>query len=333
MAGARAALTALLDEADERGETWSYLVARLHQCELELRAGHWAAASRALDEWVESADVPPPVREPVHARCRALLAAGRGDVAEAERAAGDAIAGAEATGIRWQLLEGLRARGLARLLAHEPARAAADLRAVWRTAEREGVEDPGAFPVAPDLVEALLDTGERDEARAVTARLRELADAQRHPWGQASAHRCAALLEEDWAAAEEVAARYERLGLPFDRARSLLALGRAARGRQRWRAARGLLAPAAEAFGALGSAGWAQDARAELARVAGRRAHPAGQLTPSERRVAELAADGMSNKEIARTLFLSVHTVEAHLSHSYAKLGVRSRTQLARAID
>ena len=47
----------------------------------------------------------------------------------------------------------------------------------------------------------------------------------------------------------------------------------------------------------------------------------------------ELAATGLSNKEIARTLFLSVHTVEVHLSRSYVKLGVRSRSQLARALD
>jgi DNA-binding CsgD family transcriptional regulator len=53
-------------------------------------------------------------------------------------------------------------------------------------------------------------------------------------------------------------------------------------------------------------------------------------LTPAERRVVELAIDGRSNKEIANSLFVTVHTVEAHLTHAYAKLGVRSRSQLAR---
>ena len=52
-------------------------------------------------------------------------------------------------------------------------------------------------------------------------------------------------------------------------------------------------------------------------------------MTPTEERVARLAAEGRSNKEIARTLFVTVHTVEAHLSKAYAKLGIRSRTQLA----
>jgi DNA-binding CsgD family transcriptional regulator len=61
----------------------------------------------------------------------------------------------------------------------------------------------------------------------------------------------------------------------------------------------------------------------------GRRPQPAGGLTRAEQRVVELAAAGLANKEIARTLHVTVHTVEVHLSHAYAKLGVRSRAQLA----
>jgi DNA-binding CsgD family transcriptional regulator len=52
-------------------------------------------------------------------------------------------------------------------------------------------------------------------------------------------------------------------------------------------------------------------------------------LTPAEQRAVDLAATGLSNKEIAQALFVTVHTVEVHLSRAYAKLGVRSRTQLA----
>ena len=82
-------------------------------------------------------------------------------------------------------------------------------------------------------------------------------------------------------------------------------------------------------FDELGSDGWADQARSELARVSARRPRPAGELTPTEERVARLAAEGRSNKEIARALFVTVHTVEAHLSKAYGKLGIRSRTQLA----
>ena len=63
--------------------------------------------------------------------------------------------------------------------------------------------------------------------------------------------------------------------------------------------------------------------------MGGRRPQRDSELTPGERRVVELAANGASNKEIAQALFVSVHTVETHLTHAYAKLGVRSRGQLA----
>jgi DNA-binding CsgD family transcriptional regulator len=83
------------------------------------------------------------------------------------------------------------------------------------------------------------------------------------------------------------------------------------------------------AFEERGSDGWAALARTELARLVTRRPTPAGELTAAEQRVVALAAEGLSNKEIARHLFVAVHTVEVHLGHAYAKLGVRSRTQLA----
>ena len=77
--------------------------------------------------------------------------------------------------------------------------------------------------------------------------------------------------------------------------------------------------------------GWAPAAE-ELDRISGRRAAPGGGLTPGERRVAELAAAGLSNKQVAARLYLSVATVEAHLSRVYAKLGVRSRAQLSQRL-
>jgi DNA-binding CsgD family transcriptional regulator len=234
------------------------------------------------------------------------------------------------------MLEALRARGVAALLSREPARAAESLRAVWERTEREGVRDPGTYPVAPDLVEALVEAGDLDEAGAVADRLGLLAGEQDHPWGLAGARRSAALArlaeEYDERAAEELrlaGAAYGALGLPYERARSLLALGRAQRRAKKWGAARDSLTRAAAAFDRLGSPGWADDARSELQRVGARRASPAGELTPAERRVAELAAEGLANKEIAQALVVTVNTVEFHLRNVYAKLGVRSRAQLA----
>lgn len=337
--GARETLSQLLTMADERGEPGSYALLRLHVCELELRTGELEAVSGLLDEWAESSDrellVPP-----MYERCRALLAAGRGLPEEAERWAADAIARAETIGISWERLEALRARGLAALLAHEPARAAESFRAVWEHTQREGVDEPGVFPVAPDLVEALAELGEPDEADAVTGRLHELAVEQEHPWALAAAKRCRGLLDvrdrfDETAAVTlaDAASDFARLGLRHDEARSLLCLGRAQRRHRKWGAARAALERAAVVFDEIGSTGWAEETRSELGRVSGRRPRPSGELTRSERRVAELAAQGLSNKEIARTLFVTVHTVEAHLSHAYAKLGVRSRSQLAGSLD
>ena len=97
---------------------------------------------------------------------------------------------------------------------------------------------------------------------------------------------------------------------------------------QRRRAAREALEQALAIFEQLGAPLWAEKARAELRRISGRRA-ASDELTETERRVAELAAQGRTNKEIAAELFMGVSTVEAHLSHVYRKLGVRSRTELA----
>ena len=333
---ARAILERLLALADERGEPASYALQRLHLCELGLRTGEWEAVERRLDEWEQSSEGEILIR-PMYQRCRALLAVGLGRPEEAERWAADAIARAEAMGSRWDWLEAMRARGIAALLGPTPADALASLRAVWEHTEREQVLEPGVFPVAPELVEALADEGELDEAAAVTHRLLELADEHEHPWGLVTAKRCRAIVAlaasaYDPAAAQalsEASDAYGRLGLHFDRARALLSLGRAQRRLKQWGAARETLEDAAAAFDELGSDGWTQRTREELARVGGRRPRAGGELTPTERGVVELAADGLANKEIARALHLAVHTVEVHLSRSYAKLGVRSRSQLA----
>jgi DNA-binding CsgD family transcriptional regulator/tetratricopeptide (TPR) repeat protein len=333
---ARATMTRFLALADERGEPFSYALQRLHLCELELRAGEWDAAARLLDEWAESSEGELLFR-PMYERCHALLAAGRGLPGDAERWATTAIARAEVTGSRWDLLEALRARGIAELLSHDPARAAQSLRAVWEYTQREGIDEPGVFPAAPELVEALAELGELDEALSVGGRLRELAEEQEHPWGLATAKRCGAIVAlasggyDEGAAVElaSAAADYERLGLRFDHARSLLSLGRAQRRVKKWGAARDSLEAAVAAFDEQGSPGWTEQARSELARVGARRPAASGELTPAELRVAQLAADGLANKEIARALHVTVHTVELHLSHAYAKLAIRSRTQLA----
>ena len=213
------------------------------------------------------------------------------------------------------------------------------LAAVWEHTVRAGVEDPGAFPVAGDLAEALAEAGRPGAANEVIGRLARLAAAQQHPWGLATADRSAAVVTlaagyADAAAAQLAAAAeaYRALGAGWEAARALLVLGRAQRRAKKRAAARDSLEQARAGFEQLGCPGWAQAAAAELDRISGRRAAPGGGLTPAERRVAELAAAGLSNKQIADQLYLSVGTVEVQLSRVYAKLGITSRAQLARRL-
>jgi DNA-binding CsgD family transcriptional regulator len=332
---ARAVLESYRALAEERAEASPYALARLHLCELELRAGGWAEAQRLLDDWAASTDSAL-LHWPMYERCRGLLAAGRGDP-DARRWASRAVALAESTGIRWDWLEATRTLGLADLLEKNPHESVRHLRAVWDHTRREGVLDPGAFPVGPDLVEALVEDESYDAARGVVEILADLATSQDHPWARVGAQRGTAMVEissdsfSDSAggALEAAATAYRELGLRFDESRTLLALGRAQRRARKWGAARDVLERAIAAFEAIGSPGWADDARAELQRVGARRPTSPGRLTATERRVADLAAEGLANKEIARKLVVTVNTVEFHLRNTYAKLGIRSRVQLA----
>ena len=137
-------------------------------------------------------------------------------------------------------------------------------------------------------------------------------------------------LEGATAAAEQAVEIHAALGLPFEHARSLLVLGEVQRRAKARKAARETLTAAAEAFERLGAHRWAERAKAERARIGGRTTIEG--LSETELRVAELVAAGKSNKEVAAELFVSVRAVEANLSRVYAKLGIESRTELARRL-
>jgi DNA-binding NarL/FixJ family response regulator len=197
--------------------------------------------------------------------------------------------------------------------------------------------EPAADRVHADFVEALIDEGDLDRAEEVVLRMEARARALPRPWIRAVSARSRGLLlsargDLDGAAAamHEAVERHVGLDMPFERGRTLLALGHVMRRRNERRAARAAFEEALATFERLGVQPWIDRARDELARVPVRRA-PAG-LTPTEERIARLAASGLTNKEIAKRAFVTVKTVEANLARAYGKLGIQSRAELGRVM-
>jgi len=129
------------------------------------------------------------------------------------------------------------------------------------------------------------------------------------------------------AAAHKALAEADGVELRLEVARTLLVAGQIERRRRSKRAAKELLGQALEIFERAGARLWAEKTRGELERVGLRRTGP-DQLTEAERRVAELAASGLANREVAAKLFMSPKTVEANLARVYRKLDIHSRAEL-----
>jgi DNA-binding CsgD family transcriptional regulator len=130
---------------------------------------------------------------------------------------------------------------------------------------------------------------------------------------------------------EQAVVQHDAVGDLYGRSRALLAVGIVRRRARQKRAARDAIREALRGFEQLGAATWVEKARAELGSVGGRTREEG--LTAAERRVAVLVAEGRTNREVAAELFLGERTVASHLTHIYAKLGVRSRTELARKVQ
>jgi DNA-binding CsgD family transcriptional regulator len=186
-----------------------------------------------------------------------------------------------------------------------------------------------------DHVEALLELDRVDEAVGILDAWE--ADAARLGRKRMLAHatRCRGLVAAARGAVDDAAslldeavAQHEQAGDRFGQARALLALGVVRRRQRRKRDARDAIGAALAGFEQLGATTWIGKAHAELGRIGGRKR--AEGLTAAERRVAALVAEGRTNREVAAALFVGERTVETHLSHVYAKLGVRSRSELAR---
>ena len=199
----------------------------------------------------------------------------------------------------------------------------------------EQIVEPGTARVVPDHVEALIALGELAAAEELLGWFEGNARRLNRRSALAAASRCRGLLAGARGDVDGAVARlrdaldlHDGVPIPVELGRSRLAYGSALRRARQKAAARTALQDAARDFDAIGARAWSDRARAELARVGGR-PPSSGALTPTERRVAELVAQGLQTKEVAARLFVSPKTVEGHLSRIYAKLGLTSRTELA----
>jgi DNA-binding NarL/FixJ family response regulator len=187
-----------------------------------------------------------------------------------------------------------------------------------------------------ELIEAASRIGKETAATATLERLAESTSASGTDWALAIEARCRALLSHDEAAETLYREAVERLtptALRLDQARTRLLYGEWLRRERRPREAREQLRTAHRLFTELGMDGFAERARVEL-RASGEHARKRAvetltNLTPREAQISQLVAQGATNREIAEQLFLSQATVEYHLRKVFAKLGVKSRTQLA----
>lgn len=210
----------------------------------------------------------------------------------------------------------------------------AHLVAATASAEASGIRHPGRFKLDGDRVEAALALGDLARSSAIVDGLEHAAARAPTPWTIAIGARARGLLlaaQGDLGGAvtalDRALAAHEALPMPFERARSLLAKGRIHRRRKEKRLADDALREAVVAFESLGAPLWADQARAELARV-GRRPRAADELTETERRVADLAASGLTSRQIGEIAFLSPKTVGNVLGRVYEKLGIHSRAEL-----
>lgn len=323
--------------ARETGDASSDADLFAHLAELELWSGDWRRAEQYAEQSVDAAEqMGQPLSNSSH-RIQALVWAHLGRTAQARAAA---RAGKEATPPDDRMLSAMyrTVLGFAAISDADPAAAHGELAALEAELGQIHQVEPIRFRWEPDHLEALLALGEVVAAEAVLANLVRRHESLPRPWTAVVTPRSNALiiaargdseraLEESGAAVAALTALHS----PFEHGRTLLIHGQLLRRANQRRAAARALADAQAIFERLPAPLWAVRARVEAARL-GRRRGAGTSLTPGEREVALLAAGGMTNQQVAATLFISPKTVEANLGRVYAKLGIHSRAELGRVM-
>ncbi len=307
----------------------------------ELRAGRHALARAHAEEGVRTARLTGRGNDLAHHQAILALVASLDQDARTVAALATA---AEETAVRHGLVQTatLAQWALARadLARGRPQEAAARLQPLIATGHGGGHFGIRMLAV-PCFVEASVLAGRPDEVAAAVGEFARWAGFGHDPQAPAQLLRCRALLAADDPAQAarlypEALARHDSTDGDFERARTALLYGKWLRRARRTGTARDALRDALIAFERCGAGAWAAQAAAEL-RATGEAAAPElpdslHGLTPQQRRIARLVAEGSTNREVARHLSLSPRTVDHHLRNVFAALGVRSRVELSRVV-
>ena len=328
--GARAKLDEAEQQARDEGDDASLGNILLNQVVVETWAGNWddaAVLTHRMSDAFDQQGVEPEGIGP----WRAYVHAYAGRLEETLAAAGPPPAEPLIAAIHDRCV------GLAQLAAGDVAAADLHLRRAVEGFERVDFREPAIWRVDGDAIEAALACGELERAERLVARVEKQAERTGIPWSRVVAARGRGLLlaatgelEQAATTLERALAEHDACPMPYERARTLLVQGQVLRRLKRKREARIVLDEAAAVFSELGADAWVARATAERQRVASRQSREG--LTPSELRMARLAADGRTNPEIAAQVFVSRKTVEATLARVYRKLSISSRGQLDRAL-
>ncbi len=325
--------TAMAAAASRRHSRAGSVWAAAFRAELAWRRGRVREALRLVED-VARLPIGIPWATALAVAIRGCILVDAGLTAEAEAAFDRAET--EGTGLRPALLWARfgRATVAAQRGRHD---AAADLLlgAIER-AEAMGVRDPSSLPWHLDAAQACMRYGRPEQARRLIDHTMERARAFGRRGLESAALRQAACLasRDDHAAARrlfhEALQALEHLDLPVEMGRTLLDYGILLRQTGRLPQARQVLGEAVDILQCCGAERWRRIAEVERRGAGGRsrRAPDPGLLTPQEDRIAQLVAEGSTNRQIAAHLWISPKTLETHLSHIYAKLGLRTRIDL-----
>ena len=267
---------------------------------------------------------------------QAHAAAFRGDVMEARKAAEASYEILQRGTLATVALAPLGTLGFIELSLDNYQAAAMRLAPMAAGAIAVGLREPSIVPFAPNAAEALIAVGKLDDAKVLVDWLEDHGRRLDRPWALAVGGRCRSLLlaatgelEPSIRCCEQALLQHDRIAMPFELARTMLVLGRLQRRRGTRREAKASLETALEIFTNLGTRLWTEKAQRELSGLGIRRGK-GGELTPSEHRIAQLAATGQTNRQVAAAMLISPKTVEANLARVYQKLDIRSRAELGR---